>query len=124
MSETVSLSRYLKMKKVEAGVTEDEVAARIGWSKQNLNYKLNHENVRFASMLLIAEGIGLACKVTAPDGSEQPEGPGLIEQACDLKISSEQFEQILKPLGYRLSFDWRKSGDRIYTLGKDKEGKE
>lgn len=108
---------FLKEKIREANITQEDVALRINWTKQNVNYKLNHTGSRFSSMLLIAEGIGLSCKIR--DIDDRPaaiDEYAIIKKACGLEISTEIFQSMLSSMGYEMVFDWRKLGDIIYML--------
>ncbi|MCC8157265.1 MAG: hypothetical protein LIO54_08320 [Oscillospiraceae bacterium] len=113
----MSIQDFLKSKIDEAGITQREVAKRIGWTAQNVNYKLNRPNARFCSTLIVAEGIGLSCKIrplneaTAPIDTEK-----MIDQACKMDITAEVFQEMLGALDHEMYFDWRQPGDKIYLL--------
>lgn len=116
---------FLKEKIKEAGILQGDVAKRIGWTKQNVNYKLNHTGSKFASMLLIAEGIGLSCKIIdAETGEHVLTDLPIIENACEIEMSTEIFQSVLKTMGYDLLFDWKKPEDKLYMLTESNQDNE
>lgn len=88
---------------LDNGITYEEAAKRIGWTRQNLWYKLNvGVSPAYGTIKKIADGLGFEIKLTQ-DG--KPDITKLEDIAADTEDDSARFiiiEHVINSMGYSL----------------------
>lgn len=88
---------------LDNGITYEEAAKRIGWTRQNLWYKLNvGVSPTYGTIKKIADGLGFKFRLTQ-DG--KPDITKLEDIALDTEDDSARFiiiEHVINSMGYSL----------------------
>ena len=88
---------------LDNGITYEEAAKRIGWTRQNLWYKLNvGVSPTYGTIKKIADGLGFEIRLTQ-DG--KPDLTKLEDIAADTEDDSARFiiiEHVINSMGYSL----------------------
>lgn len=101
-----NIAEVIKMYMEDNRISYDDVAKKIGWSRQNLWDKLNKRSEpNLESMKKIADGLGFTfklAKTNEPDKTK--EAAALFEAVEMVQISYSDVEKILNSVGYSLIF--------------------
>lgn len=91
----------------EEGLSYEELASRLGWSRQHLWRMLNMgTSPNFESVRKIAEALGHKMTILPlEDAPEEPDLTELYEAAEDQQVSFEVIRGIYRTAGYELIFD-------------------
>lgn len=97
------LTQLIDEPMLDNGITYEEAAKRIGWTRQNLWYKLNvGVSPTYGTIKKIADGLGFEIRLTQ-DG--KPDITKLEDIAADTEDDSARFiiiEHVINSMGYSL----------------------
>lgn len=96
-------AQYIREVMEEQGVTQTEIAKKIGISRQGIWDTLSRKNPNFATIRTIFNALGLEIAVKRKDGKDLDFDVNALYRVLDEDIVGyERVESILSVIGYKL----------------------